>query len=159
MHAPLPTNMSWNWQPPSTSGCSFRCGRRLPPWTALPRPPALGSETRLGPQRSMRRASTPWRPKNARPPRPSRWPNEIMAHAYPSYVHTPGNRRLFPLPSSSRLGATPRLLSLPLPSRSRLRPTPRPLSLPLPSGSRLRPTSRLRSLPLPSSRLRPTSRL
>ena len=106
MHAQLPTKMRWIWRLLSTNGCSFRYGRRLAPWTAPPKPPALG-KMRRGPYGSIGRASPPWRPRNARPPRPSRWPNATMPHTYPGHVHTPGNRRPFPLPSSPRLRPTP----------------------------------------------------
>ena len=155
---------------------SYRCGRMLPPSPPPPTPPALESRTRRQTSRSMRRASTPSRLRNARIPRSSRWPNATTPPTSHSHVRTPGDLRPFmsprslrlqptprllspPLPSSPWLRPTLRLLSPPLPSNPRLRPTPRLLSSPLPSGPRLRPTPRRLSSPLPSSpRLRPTSR-
>ena len=138
---------------------SYRCGRRPPPSLPPPTPPTLGSRTRRGPSRSMRRASTPSRLRNARIPRSSRWPNATTPPTSHSHVRTPGDRRPIMPHRSLRLQPTPRLLSPPLPSSPWLRPTLRRLSPPMPSSPRLRPTTRLLSSLLPSSpRLRPTPR-
>ena len=130
---------------------SYRCGRRPPPSPPPSTPPALGSRTRRGPSRIMRRASTPSRLRNARIPRSSRWPNATTPPTSHSHVRTPGDRRPFMPPRSLRLQPTPRLLSPPLPSSPWLRPTLRLLSPPLPSSPRFRPTSRLLSPRCPAA--------